>query len=586
MSAPPTADGLASRRRIEGFVEAGAGTARQLRVLLRAKASVLRPNRAGRLGRALVVIVFGLVVMLGAYRSAAWGGILLLAIDPTDAALGVLVTRRMIEIGAVLLSAALGISNLVTALNTFFLARDLELLHAAPVRPLAFYLARLTEVVVQSSWVMVPFVIPSFFGIGRALHAAPEYYLAAPFVVVALVVPVSVLAVGGATAVTRVVPAERAREVFLVLTGAALVGLYIAVRAARPEQFIDPARFRTLPALLESLGVSTPWAPTSWAADALLGLSGKAPTISPWSPLLRLGLLLFGSVGLGAALHLAAYEGSHAKAREVRGRPARRLEGVVRAAAAVARLGSRDPVTRAIMEKEVRVLLRDPQQWSQIAMLGALIVLFVFNFRFFAGLGLPESVKILYHLVVSGFVIGALGMRFVYPLVSMEGAAFWLLRSAPLSTHRLMAAKARGAFIVLETLALSLSGMGAWALDLSALGTITSLVLITPIAWLVAVLGVGLGAGYPRFTYENPAMIPMSFGGMLYAYWSLFTVIGYALLAGWPMYVLQRPGAARTPLALVLTVVLGLVALAVPFLSAWIGFRMGGSRLDEVEDRA
>src|ERR1043166_1796869 len=43
-------------------------------------------------------------------------------------------------------------SNLVASLSTFFLARDLELLHAAPVSRESFFFARLIQTTVNSSW--------------------------------------------------------------------------------------------------------------------------------------------------------------------------------------------------------------------------------------------------------------------------------------------------------------------------------------------------------------------------------------------------------------------------------------------------
>ena len=46
------------------------------------------------------------------------------------------------------------LSNLITALSTFFLAKDLDLLVAAPVGGARLYLAKLGETVVHSSWMV------------------------------------------------------------------------------------------------------------------------------------------------------------------------------------------------------------------------------------------------------------------------------------------------------------------------------------------------------------------------------------------------------------------------------------------------
>ena len=53
-------------------------------------------------------------------------------------------------------------SNLVASLSTFFLARDLELLHSTPIAPRSFFYARLINTTVNSSWMVLFFSLPIF----------------------------------------------------------------------------------------------------------------------------------------------------------------------------------------------------------------------------------------------------------------------------------------------------------------------------------------------------------------------------------------------------------------------------------------
>src|SRR5206468_602470 len=74
--------------------------------------------------------------------------------------------RGVQEIGPLLAGKLLGmilvgffsillLSNVITALSSFFLARDLDLLVSAPVDWLKLYLAKLAETLVHSSWMVV-----------------------------------------------------------------------------------------------------------------------------------------------------------------------------------------------------------------------------------------------------------------------------------------------------------------------------------------------------------------------------------------------------------------------------------------------
>ena len=58
------------------------------------------------------------------------------------------------------------LSNIITALSSFFLARDLDLLVSAPVDWFKLYLAKLLETLVHSSWMVVLMAVPMFAAYG------------------------------------------------------------------------------------------------------------------------------------------------------------------------------------------------------------------------------------------------------------------------------------------------------------------------------------------------------------------------------------------------------------------------------------
>src|SRR2546425_13297623 len=76
--------------------------------------------------------------------------------------LGPLLAGKLL--GLVLLSfiAILVLSNVITALSSFFLAKDLDLLVSAPVDWLRIYLAKLGETMLHSSWMVALMAVPIF----------------------------------------------------------------------------------------------------------------------------------------------------------------------------------------------------------------------------------------------------------------------------------------------------------------------------------------------------------------------------------------------------------------------------------------
>src|SRR3954469_17574061 len=77
------------------------------------------------------------------------------------------------------------LSNIITALSSFFLAKDLDLLVAAPVDWLKLYGAKLLETAVASSWMVVLMAVPLFTAFGVAYHGG----FAFPLLVIVLFVP-------------------------------------------------------------------------------------------------------------------------------------------------------------------------------------------------------------------------------------------------------------------------------------------------------------------------------------------------------------------------------------------------------------
>jgi len=114
-------------------------------------------------------------------------------------------------------------SAVVTALSTFFLSEDLRLLLAAPVPRTTLFYSRLAKTAVQSSWMVVVFMVPVLFGVGVAHCAGLTYYLSALMALIPFVlIPV---ALGAITTLwlVNVFPARHARDILM------FMGLFFAI---------------------------------------------------------------------------------------------------------------------------------------------------------------------------------------------------------------------------------------------------------------------------------------------------------------------------------------------------------------------
>ena len=99
------------------------------------------------------------------------------------------------------------------------------------------------------------------------------------------------------------------------------------------------------------------------------------------------------------------------------------------------------PVRRQLLVKDVKIFLRDVSQWVQLLPLLALVLLYLYNFRVLDLDRIPymsgfiKNVYAFINLGMAGFVMATVAVRFVFPAVSAEGAAFWIIRTSPISMH-------------------------------------------------------------------------------------------------------------------------------------------------------
>ena len=197
------------------------------------------------------------------------------------------------------------------------------------------------------------------------------------------------------------------------------------------------------------------------------------------------------------------------------------------------------PTRRELVLKELKVFARDSTQWSQLIMLGVLVVVYVANVRYLPlnGSGMTtllRNVIPFLNLALAGFVLASIAARFVFPSVSLEGRTWWLLRSSPLSMRDVLWAKYWVGALPLLLLALILVGVTNAMLGVLPFVQMVSLSAITALVFPLTALALAYGTFYPQFDTENAAQIPTSFGGLLFMMTGIVLIGVVAFLTGRP----------------------------------------------------
>lgn len=470
-------------------------------------------------------------VILGGVGLLFWGfifGILyrLLSYFNNVPEIGAALAAKLLGLVLAAFLALLLLSNVITALSAFFLARDLDVLVGAPTDWFRLYSAKLLETLVNSSWMVVLMAIPMFTAYGMVFDGGPLYGL----YVVALFVPFLIIpsVVGSAVTLTlvNIFPARRTRDILSVVAVLTAGGLVLLFRLVRPERLARPEGFRSL---MDFVGVlqtpTSPFLPSEWLQKAVMGwLRLGTPD---WLGLALLWTTAAAAVVIGALIHRAWYYRGYSKAQE--GAQKRAQAGAASALAMqlLAPLGS---IRRELVLKELRLFFRDTTQWSQLILLGVLVVVYVFNIRYLPlrGEGITfflRNVVPFLNLALAGFVLSSIAARFLFPAVSLEGRTLWLLRSSPISMRDLLWAKFWVGTLPLLALAVVIVTITNTLLQVTPFIFVVSLGTIAMMTFALSGMAIGFGTVFPQFETENAAQIPTSFGGLLYMMASV-TVIG------------------------------------------------------------
>ena len=478
----------------------------------------------------------------------------------------------------------LAFSGVVASLSTFFLSDDLRLLVAAPIPRGRLFLARFTRTLGQASWMVAMFLTPVLLGVGAARCAPFTYYAAALLTVVPFATIPVALGAGATLLLVNALPARRARDVLMLVSLLFAATLVLILRFIEPERLL---RVESLPDIADFFAnlqsPVMPLLPSFWAGESLFAeLQGGRDLLhgaALWTTALACTVLL------GAAdrrWHFAGYSRSQesAKARVSQ----------LRVIDAVARALPLSTVRRELVVKDVKVFLRDVNQWLQLLPLCALVLLYLYNFRTLDLERIPymsgflKNVYALVNLAMAGFVLATVAVRFVFPAVSAEGAAFWIVRASPVSLRDFLWSKF---WTGLAPLLIFIEGLTIAANELMGVDPWLKVLAIVAIAFMtVALVGlaVGFGARYPRFG-ADPTQAAGSYGGVSFMVLAVLYVIAMVALLGWPssMWLFSRLRGIRMSSARELLMIVSLIsAAALSIAIPWMAMRSGVVALERM----
>jgi ABC-2 type transport system permease protein len=322
-------------------------------------------------------------------------------------------------------------------------------------------------------------------------------------------------------------PARRTKDIILYLSICFGVFIYLIFRLMRPEDLVNPDKYGHFIDYLSSLATpAAPYIPAAWASNLL-----SYYLLDREIDLLIISLLFitpFALFFLGEWAMERWFLSGFTKSQESFGGYRKFLSHTKYKSSAL----------QWIFRKEAKLFLRDSAEWSQLFMIAALVIVYLYNFKV---LPVERSVfqeEYVTNLIsflnigLTGFVVASLAARFVYPSIGAEGGSFYIIMSSPLSTSRYILHKYLFYVVPFTLLSLILLVVSNNLINIEGpmwwISVVTGLI----ITWTVLAMALGFGAIYADFKAENRAAALGGIGAILFLFTSIAFEMAIIFLGG------------------------------------------------------
>ena len=498
--------------------------------------------RRARLRNKIGMVVVGVVLLAVLVAAFVISFLVLNALRSPELAQVVSDPNRLLASIPVLVVTIAFLVILITSfgllLQSLYLAGDMDFLLSSPLSIRAVFLSKLLQAILPNYALILLVGLPVLFGLGASQNYNFLYYPLVILVLTLLAFTAAGIASLVVMAVVRVFPARRVAEVLGFLV--AIISI-IWTQSGQLANYAEISGDQAALALNQLGRINSPYSPLTWVGGGLVAIGQGRWLIG--AGLISLTLVLTGSIfamSLSTAERL--YFSGWASVR-ISTRQAKRLrQQSPRSPASLAfstlidRLLSA-PV-RAILAKDFLVLRRDLRSMSQL--ITPLIIGIVYAVMLVRSGGQPPAgrgeapavfmevltILMLYANVgISLFIGWSLLSRLAGMSFSLEGKQYWLLKSAPVSTTRLITGKYLVAY--LPTLILCWGFLLITSLlQRVSLGTLAYSVVVVALT-VAGVTGLNLALGVigANFEWEDPRRISQGALGCLGALLSGFCLL-------------------------------------------------------------
>ena len=469
------------------------------------------------LGSLLVFGGFG----LGAYYLAH--EITRFVLDQTHA--GLYLYHRFISMMMFVFFVAVNLGNIIVSYSTLYRSTEVNYLLTKPVSYSNVFILKFLDNFLYSSTTLFLVGFTVLLGYGQ-YFGYPWYFFVGVmvFVLVPFMFLAACLAVLVLMAIMKTAGRIGFRKVMVGLFGLYFLFIFVFFSISNPVKLVEDVN-KYYPNVDQYISQLTPgflqYLPSHWVSEFLYYIAkGEISNALPF-----LGILLGVTAALFVICLLVAhrfYYRSWLVSLQVQARDNSPYDPEHLMFFDFRSKGFLPPQLDSLLKKEYFTFFREPSQWIHLLVMLVLTALFMVSVGSLNLRLRVTDVQLLTYLVLfafGGFLTSSLTLRFVFPMVSLEGSAYWSIRSAPVDERKLYILK----FVIGFVMVFILAELVAVATNIpfirfSAQRPLLLWFGLFSALWIslaTVSLNLGFGGYFSNFTEKNPIRLASSQGATL-----------------------------------------------------------------------
>lgn len=431
---------------------------------------------------------------------------------------GPILLKRIISFGFLAIFIIVTMGHVLTAFSSLFRGHELPLLASSPYSFHRLFRIQCLETLFLGGWVSGMFCIPIMLAYGVELNAMWWFYPAvllglAGFLILCGNVGILIMLFTARWIIGR--PVRSTISSVVVFVGFFSLVIYTA---AQNLDWLGKVEVAKLGEMLANLRLSSsPYYPSQWMAELMnSGRSSDVGKTVLYLSLLWVHAAFFWSVAqeLGHRWYADAWLWSQEHIRLFR----QRREGRKFRRKYLMLLKFLPGRSSPIIFKEVHLFARDFSQWGQLVLILALVLIYVVhthNISFDEPETRVRSMLAFFNVILLGFIQATLSLRYTFPSISLEGRAFWTIKSSGMNTTQFFFTK-----YYLHVTVLLIIGEGMGLLLNHVLGVDPTLSVACAFVLFLFAFGftswsMGCGAVFHKFEATNAADVTSDTGALV-----------------------------------------------------------------------